>query len=212
MEQNIVMNCDNMEYMRGLSDGQFDLAICDPPYGIGKDWKKRKNNKHFKDTSYDNKKLSADYFAEVKRVAKNWMFFGWNYYTEILGSTNYLLIWDKMASNNNKVRFSKCEIACTNIKIPCNIVHIEWEGYRMGSERGTHKIHPHQKPVALYRWILREYAQKGWTIFDPNVGSGSSRIAADIEGFEFFGCEIDPLYFTMQQKRYDNFKNQLKLL
>ena len=212
MEHNIVINCDNMEYMRGLSVGHYDLAICDPPYGIGKDWKKRKNSKRFIDVSYDNVTVCADYFEEVKRVAKNWMFFGWNYYTEILGSTNYLLVWDKMASNNNIVRFSKCEIACTNIKIPCNIVHVEWEGYRMGSERGTHKIHPHQKPVSLYRWILREYAQKGWTIFDPNVGSGSSRIAADIEGFEFCGCEIDHFYFTMQQKRYDNFKNQLKLL
>ena len=145
---------------------------------------------------------NAKYFKELKRVSKNQIIFGYNYYTRYLGSTNYLIIWDKQSANNQIMRYSKCEIAYSSIKIPCNIVSIAWDGYRMGAETGQQKIHPHQKPVALYKWILKNYAKTFDLILDTHLGSGSSRIAAYDMGFDFVGCEIDNYYFDAQERRY----------
>ena len=109
------------------------------------------------------------------------------------------------------MRYSKCEIAYSSIKIPCNIVSIAWDGYRMGTETGQKKIHPHQKPVALYKWILENYAKRDDTIFDTHLGSGSSRIAAYDMGFDFIGCEIDINYFEAQEHRYKDHIAQYNL-
>lgn len=162
--ESIVYNCDCMEAMAKLPDGAFDLAIVDPPYGIGKDWMKRKNNRRvptraaYKATSYTNDVIPPQhYFDELRRVAKDRIIWGYNYYAHILGSTNYLLVWDKCCGRNDAVMYSKCEIAYTSFRVPCNIVHVPWDGYRMGEETGTKKIHPHQKPVALYDEILHIY-------------------------------------------------------
>ena len=199
-------NIDCMEYMRTLPDNHFSLVIADPPYGIGKDWKKRSGGATYIETSYDNaQRPPREYFEELMRVSQHQIIWGWNYYADILGNTNYLIVWDKMSANNPAFHYSKCEIAYTDIHIPCNIVHIEWDGYRMGKERKRKKIHPHQKPIELYTWLLQNYAKPGYTIFDPNLGSGSSRIAAHILGFDFVGCEIDPTYFRMQEERFKNF-------
>lgn len=196
-------NIDCMEYMMNCPDKFFDLAIVDPPYGIGEDWKKRNKGAVFKQTSYKNDAIpNAEYFKELKRVSKNQIIFGYNYYTRYLGSTNYLIVWDKQSANNQVMRYSKCEIAYSSIKIPCNIVSIAWDGYRMGTETGQKKIHPHQKPVALYKWILKNYAKTFDLILDTHLGSGSSRIAAYDMGFDFVGCEIDNYYFDAQEKRY----------
>lgn len=203
MATSIVHNCDCMDYMRTLPDGYFDLAICDPPYGIGADWKKRNKGAVFQQTTYTNDSIpTAEYFAELKRISKHYIIWGWNYYTDILGSTNYLIVWDKMSSDNPVFKYSKCEIACTDIRIPCNIVHVQWDGYRMDGEWGNKKIHPHQKPVKLYAWLLQNYAKEGYKIFDSHLGSGSSRIAAYKLGFDFVGCEIDKAYFDAQQQRF----------
>ena len=200
---NRAYNIDCMEYMRTLPDKHFTLAIADPPYGIGKDWKKRNKGAVFADTTYNNSsRPSAEYFAELKRISQHQIIWGWNYYADLLGNTNYLIVWDKMSANNKAFHYSKCEIAYTDIHIPCNIVHIEWDGYRMGKERGKKKIHPHQKPIELYEWLLQNYAKQGDTIFDPNLGSGSSRIAAYNLGFDFIGCEIDETYFALQEQRF----------
>ena len=120
-------NCDNIEFMKKLLDNEFDLAICDPPYGIGKDWKRRNKGAVFAETSYDNKRATKEYFDEIRRVAKHYIVFGYNYYTEFFGSTNYLIVWDKLSSDNQVFKYSKCELACTDIHIPCNIVHCEWD-------------------------------------------------------------------------------------
>lgn len=200
---NIAYNIDCIEYMHTLPDKHFTLAIADPPYGIGKDWKKRNKGAVFADTTYNNaSRPSAEYFAELKRISQHQIIWGWNYFADLLGNTNYLIVWDKMSANNKAFHYSKCEIAYTDIHIPCNIVHIEWDGYRMGRERGMKKIHPHQKPIELYEWLLQNYAKQGDTIFDPNLGSGSSRIAAYNLGFDFIGCEIDETYFALQEQRF----------
>src|ERR1700685_1785797 len=96
-----LLNIDCMEYMKGVPDKFFELAIVDPPYGIGQDWKKRTGNriKEFKETTYVNSPATKEYFDEVRRISSNYIIWGWNYYTEFLGSTNYLIIWDKMSAN-----------------------------------------------------------------------------------------------------------------
>lgn len=201
-------NVDCMELMKTLPAKHFDLAIVDPPYGIGKDWKKRNKGAVFAETTYDNSTPPhLEYFNELKRVSKHWIIWGWNYYTEMLGSTNYLIVWDKMSANNHVFHYSKCEIACTDIHIPCNIVHIVWDGYRMGKEHGHKKIHPHQKPIELYEWLLENYASPGFKILDTHLGSGSILIAADRMGFDITGCEIDPTYFEAALRRFDNYLN-----
>lgn len=212
MPESVTFNIDCMKYMATLPDATFDLAIVDPPYGIGADWKKRNKGAIFECTTYLNDSIpTTEYFAELKRVSKNQIIWGYNYYTDILGSTNYLIIWDKKSANNKAVHYSKCEIAYTTIHIPCNIVHIEWDGYRMGSEKQQKKIHPHQKPIALYEWVLQNYAKTGDRILDTHLGSGSSRIAAHKNGFDFVGCEIDPTYYKKQEIRFKNYVSQLKL-
>lgn len=192
-----------MDYMRNIPDNFFDLAIVDPPYGIGEDWKKRNNRYKFKDTSYKNSPIKdASYFDELKRISKDQIIWGYNYYTQYLGNTNYLIVWDKMSNNNNVFKYSKCEIAYVSKKIPCNLVSIPWDGYRMGHETGKRKIHPHQKPLSLYLWILKNYAKPGDKIYDSHLGSGSSRIAAYKMGFDFYATEIDKEYFNAQDKRF----------
>lgn len=198
-----VYNMDCMEYMKSIPDKFFDLAVVDPPYGIGKDWKKRNKGAKYIETSYDNKHIpSKSYFEELKRVSKNQIVWGYNYFTKFLGDTNYLIVWDKMSNNNQVFKYSKAEIAFSSKKIPMNLVSIPWDGYRMGKETGQKKIHPHQKPIALYVWIFQNYANSGDKILDTHLGSGSSRIAAYKMGFDFYATEIDKYYFEAQEKRF----------
>lgn len=202
-------NIDCMEFMAGCADDTFDLAICDPPYGIGSDWKKRNKGAVFVKTTYTNSATpTKEYFDELKRISRNQIIFGYNYYTDFLGPTNYLIVWDKNSANNKVFHYSKCEIAYTSLHIPCNIVRITWDGYRMEGEWKQKKIHPHQKPVKLYEWLLDNYAQQGYRIFDSHLGSGSSRIAAAKLGFDFEGCEIDPVYYELQEKRFEKFQQK----
>ena len=202
-----------MVAMARMKDKQYSLALVDPPYGIGQDWKKRNNNKdRFSPTSYRNEKIpTCGYFKELMRVSTNQIIWGYNYFTRHLGPTNYLIIWDKQSSNNDVVKYSKCEVAYTSIKIPANLVSVPWDGYRMGKETGTRKIHPHQKPIELYAWLLKNYAKPGDKILDTHLGSGSSAIAAYEMGFDFTGYEIDAEYFQAAKGRLDRHMKQERL-
>lgn len=212
MSSSIVYKGDNLEIMKGFSDVQFDIAIVDPPYGIGEDWKKRNKGQSYKNTSYKNKGIpTQQYFNELKRVSKNQIIWGYNYFTEHLGPTNYLIFWDKQSNNNDVFKYSKGEIAYTTFKVPCNLVSIPWDGYRMGEETGQAKIHPHQKPIKLYRWIYSNYANVGDKILDTHLGSGSNRIAAFEFGCDFVGIEKDETHFNNQEQRFTNYKNKLKV-
>ena len=202
-------NMDCMEGMKNFPDKYFDLAIVDPPYGIGEDWKKRNGRNNYAETTYKNSKIPDEiYFRELERVSKNQIIWGYNYYTDILGPTNHLIIWDKQSSNNQVFKYSKAEIAYTSYRIPCNLVSIPWDGYRMGSETGIKKIHPHQKPIALYKWILENYAEKAFKILDTHVGSASSLIACHDMGFQYVGFEIDMTYYELAKKRLEKAKAQ----
>jgi site-specific DNA-methyltransferase (adenine-specific) len=202
--------------MSRYPDKSFDLAITDPPYGIGEEWKKRRWNfsrgRRFTETSYKNDKIpSKEYFDELFRVSKEQIIFGYNYFTEFLGSTNYLIIWDKLGSNNCSICYSKAEIAYTSIHIPVFVFHVPWDGHRRGKETGLARIHPHQKPLELYLQILRKYAESGWSVLDTHMGSGSSVIACHKLGLDVTACDIDPHYFKSAKKRVDSETGNLEL-
>lgn len=212
IEWNSFICGDCMDYLPEFPDKYFDLAIVDPPYGIGEDWKKRNGRKKYKETQYKNNRIpEKKYFEELFRISKNQIIWGYNYYTEFLGSTNYLIIWDKQSNNNQVFHYSKAEIAYTNIHIPCNLVSIPWDGYRMGHETGNKKIHPHQKPIELYEWILKNYAKQGDKILDTHTGSASSLIACHKNGFDYIGFEKDPYYYDLARKRLADCKAQITL-
>lgn len=205
-------NLDCTEGMKQFPDNYFDLAIVDPPYGIGEDWKKRNKGNVFTETSYKNENISGnEYFEELKRISKNQIICGYNYYTDILGPTNYLIIWDKGCGDNQVIKYSKCEIAYTSIRMPCNIARVLWDGYRMEKGNKIKKIHPHQKPVALYVWLLQKYAKKGDKILDTHVGSASSLIACHKMGFDYVGFELDKLYYDHSVKRLKEELSQVNM-
>jgi site-specific DNA-methyltransferase (adenine-specific) len=212
LELNKLYNMDCMEGMKEFPDKYFELAIVDPPYGIGQDWKKRNNCNKFIETSYKNDSIPDEkYFNELKRVSKDQIIWGYNYYVDYIGSTNYLIVWDKVSNNNQVFHYSKAEIAYTTKRIPCNLVSIPWDGYRMGKETGTKKIHPHQKPIELYLWILQNYAKQGDKILDTHAGSCSSLIACYNYKFDFIGFEIDKDYYESAQKRMNAVMAQVSL-
>jgi site-specific DNA-methyltransferase (adenine-specific) len=201
-----ITNEDNMNLMARYPDKHFDLAIVDPPYGIGEEWKKRNwkksRGKMFHETSYKNESIpDKAYFGELFRVSRYQIIWGYNYFTDILGPTNYLIIWDKVSSNNDIVLYSGAEIAYTSIHRPVRVISCQWDGYKMGKETGTKKIHPHQKPIDLYKKILWKYAKPGWTILDTHLGSGSIAIACHDLGFDLTACELDTDYYTAAMER-----------
>lgn len=223
-----VYNVDCMEYMRTLPNKAFDLAIVDPPYGINigtaaggarlckiggaNPFGGKKNQsgrslclspKTYKAFD-DSHTPDADYFEQLKRVAKRMIIWGGNYFLDFLGATECLIVWDKRRRGLN---FADCEIAWTNIKQPCRIYEFKWNGMLQENMKDKEeRIHPTQKPVALYKWLLSKYAKAGDKILDTHVGSGSIRIACDEMGFEFVGCEIDKVYWELQEKRYSEWK------
>jgi site-specific DNA-methyltransferase (adenine-specific) len=211
LELNQFYNMDCMDGMKEFPDKYFELAIVDPPYGIGQDWKKRNNNQdRYIDTSYKNEIIPGKkYFDELKRVSVDQIIWGYNYFTGYLGPTNYLIFWDKITNGSF---YSEGELAYSSKKVPLKIFRCPWDGYRMGHETGNKKIHPHQKPIELYRMILMAYAGYGDKILDTHVGSGSSLIACHQIGHQYVGFEIDKTYYDKATKRLEDEKRQMFLI
>ena len=206
-----------MEYLKTCADKQFDLAIVDPPYGIGESGKKNKSRSVLTKTKdyhpifgEDREPPSVEYFKELKRVSKNQIIWGANHFIDLIPfRSSCWLVWDK---DNGKNDFADCELAYTSFNSAVRKFTFKWQG--MLQENMKHKetrIHPHQKPVALYKWIFSHYAKAGDTILDTHLGSGSSRIAAYDMGFDFVGTEIDPDYFQAQEVRFNEHRQQLSL-
>lgn len=201
-----LMDC--MEGMKQYPDKHFDLAIVDPPYGIGMakgievgDWKR----KIHKTKDWDEAIPPAEYFNELFRVSKNQVIWGGNYFIEHLRNTRCFIFWDKKNGTNF---MSDGELAWTSFHSSVRrFVYNHIQEYNSGIDR----IHPTQKPVALYKWLLKNYAKEGDKILDTHLGSGSSRIAAYDMGFDFTGYEIDKDYFEAQEKRFRQFTSQTKL-
>ena len=193
-----LLNIDCMEYMAGLEDNAFDLAIVDPPYGLGIS-SNPVRQKHTK-KQWDAKIPSGHYFSELMRVSQNQIVWGGNYFLEYLGATQGFLIWDKVQPHDFSL--AMCEMAWSSIQKPAKI----WK-MSVLAEQG--KIHPTQKPVRLYDWLLQNYAKPEMRILDTHLGSGSSAIAAHYFGCDFVGCEIDKDYFDSAQKRIDKETRQI---
>lgn len=185
-----VHNCDCVTFMKTLPNDYFDLACADPNYGIGIAANPVRQKHEKKD--WDNKTTDKEFFDELFRVSKNQIIWGGNYFG--LPPNKHFLIWDKMQPFDFSL--AMCEYAWSSFDSPAKMFrqHV--------ASNGEKKIHPTQKSVALYAWIFKNYVKEGETIFDPMVGSGSSRIAAYKLGFDYVGCEIDKDYFDAQEKRF----------
>lgn len=203
----LVTNEDCMQLMSRYGDKHFDLAIVDPPYGIGENWKKDRYSKFYTHTtSYKNNGIpDAEYFRELFRVSKHQIVWGGNYYTDFLPARNGWIVWDKCRKFENS-HMAEGELAWHSLNIPLRIITNKWNGFLRSEPR--HGKHPHEKPVGLYKWQLMNYAQAGWKILDTHLGSGSHRIAAHDLGFDFVASERDPTYFADQEKRFQQHVNQ----
>jgi len=203
--KSIVHLQDNMEGMKAFPDNHFELAIVDPPYGIGinESIGRRKGEKHsgHKKTYWDNLIPPPEYFIELKRVSKNQIIWGGNYMTDYLKPSPCWLFWDKGFSED--VTFAQFEMAWTSFNSSAK----KYDKH----PNQLNRIHPTQKPVKLYEWLLMRYANEGDKILDTHLGSGSSRIAAYKLGFDFTAYEIDEDYYRDQEKRFNQFKAQLTL-
>lgn len=202
--KSITYNCDCFEYMKSLPDKFFDLCLCDSPY-VDLD----ENTGSIRVTGNKQASLalggkpSDEVFQEIFRVSKHQIIWGANNFGYPFQG---FVVWEK-TNIPDDFTMSRCEIASLDkglsrvskmVRMPSSIT----------SEK---RIHQTQKPVELYGWLLNRYAKEGWTIFDPFLGSGSSRIACDKLGFDFAGCEIDKTFFDLQEKRWNEYKSQLSL-
>lgn len=214
-----VYNIDCKEYMKTIPDKYFDLVVVDPPYGINAPNMKMGGHGGYESTATKVKKgrlnqgagklknralqmlpvewdyatPDKEYFDELFRISKNQIIWGSNYFD--LPPTRGIVCWDKMQPWEN---FSQVELAWTSFDCPAKIVRIS----TTGGANSEKKIHPTQKPVSLYGWILKTFAKTGDKILDTHLGSGSSRISAYNMGFDFYACEIDKNYFDEQEERF----------
>jgi site-specific DNA-methyltransferase (adenine-specific) len=206
-------NKDNIEFMKTKPDNYYDLAIVDPPYGIGVTKNKRLVNGSKKE--WDNEIPPKEYFVELQRVSKNQIIWGGNYFIEHLQNTRCFINWDKL---NHSDTYADCEMAWTSFDRNAKIFKYMWDGNRYGFKgniqgvgKPTIRIHPTQKPIDLYRWLLENYAEKGNKIIDTHGGSFTNAIACDMEGFDLDIIEIDKTYFDNGVKAYNEYKKQLTL-
>jgi site-specific DNA-methyltransferase (adenine-specific) len=202
-----LLNIDCMEYMKTLPDKAFDLAIVDPPYGIGINVSigRRKGDakSNYKKFAGEDKNIpSEDYFLRLDRVSKNQIIWGGNYMTEFLYPSPCWILWDKGFSED--VTFAQYEMAWSSFKSSA-------KKYDFNAAANKDRIHPTQKPVKLYEWLLRNYAKPGQRILDTHLGSGSSAIAAHYFGCDFVGCEIDTDYFNAAKERFDRETRQVAM-
>lgn len=217
---------DCMDILPGIASKSFDLAIVDPPYYSGPERRQFYGSKvSTRGVARHNYPVSekwlvptAEYFDELRRVAKYYIVWGCNYFDYIFDHGR--IVWDKC---NYKSSFSDCEIAATNLIESVRIFPFMWNGMLQGKSisegrvmqgnkaLNEKRIHPTQKPVALYAWLLQTFAKKGWTVLDTHLGSGSSAIACYELGHPMLGIEINHNYYGGAEKRLIEYQRQLKL-
>ena len=201
-----ITNEDNMLLMARYPDNYFDLAIVDPPYGIGAEnhaGKKENGWKQWEKKNWDNQIPNKKYFEELFRVSKNQIVWGGNYMTEFLKPSMGWVIWDK---GQRDFSLADGEMAWTSFNKAMRI----WE-YARAKTISNNKIHPTQKPIDLYKWILDKYAKQGDKILDTHLGSGSIAIACHDYVFDLTACELDKEYYDKAMQRINNHVSQQKL-
>jgi site-specific DNA-methyltransferase (adenine-specific) len=218
---------DCVELMKAYPDNHFDLAVVDVPYGLDEaNGKNNSRNKGFGKGNLKSKKITfskdygiknwdknppnEDYFKELFRVSKNQIVWGANHFISRLPyDSSCWLVWDKDNGNSD---FADAELAWTSFKKAVRLYKYRWNGLLQQDMKNKEiRIHPTQKPVGLYDWIFNRFATEGMKILDTHLGSGSSRISADKAKLDFTGMEIDKEYFDLSEKRYQNYKSQLRL-
>lgn len=201
----IVYNCDCFEYMKTLPDKCYDLCLCDSPYVALEE-----NTGTIRTTGNQQSSLalggkpSDEVFQEIFRVSKHQIIWGANNFGYPFQG---FVVWEK-TNIPDDFTMSRCEIASLDKGLSRVSKMVRMSSAARGNDK---RIHPTEKPIELYGWLLQKYAKEGWTIFDPFLGSGSSRIACDMLGFDFVGCEIDKTFYDLQEKRWSEHKQQLKL-
>ena len=210
-----LLNCDCMEYMATVPDKYFDLAIVDPPYGIGVNVsmgrrKGQEKSGYHKFAGGDIAPPEKAYFIELQRISKNQIIWGANHFiSKIPFDSSCWLVWDK---DNGDSDYSDCELAWCSFSSPVRKFKYRWAGMLQENMKNKElRIHPTQKPVALYNWLLTNCAKKGQRILDTHLGSGSSAIAAHYFGVDFVGCELDKDYFEAAKARFDMATKQLAM-
>ena len=215
-----VINGDCMDVMARYADKHFDLAVVDPPYGIGigrsvggvsrsvvvgrGSLSRPKIYRGFDDSQIP----GVEYFKALFRVSANQIIWGGNYFVCHLFNTPCFLVWDK----NNSGNFADAELAWTSFKTATRIFKYRWNGMlQQNMKNKEERIHPTHKPIALYDWIFKNYAERGMRVLDTHGGSMSSVIAADKAGLEMVCCELDKEYFDKAVDRFRKYKSQMKL-
>jgi site-specific DNA-methyltransferase (adenine-specific) len=219
-----LIHCDCMSYLAWCDDKSFDLAVVDVPYGIDESSNDklsrskgfgRLQNVVISSTDYvkkdwDKKAPPIEYFKELFRVSKNQIIWGANHFiSKIPFDSSCWIVWDKVNYGND---FANCELAWTSFKTAVRMLKFQWNGLLQGDMKHKQKrIHPTEKPIALYTWIFQKYAKPGDRILDTHGGSFSSAIAAHYAGLEFVGMEKDKEYYDAAVKRFNQATRQMKL-
>jgi len=212
-----IYNEDCLQALKAMADKQFDLAIVDPPYGIGMDGtigigigkeKGFTRKKEYTKKNWDKEVPSQEYFDELFRVSKNQIVWGANYFTKQLPVIKNYIFWHKKGQSVDD-KFNDGEMAFASLG-RTRMVDIWWNGVGVINS-GENKIHPTQKPVKLYKWLLENYAKKDWKILDTHLGSGSIAIACWDMGYDLTAYEVDKEYFDNACKRLETHKAQLTL-
>lgn len=212
-----IRNCDCMDLMREYPDNHFELAIVDPPYGIGasrgtvaniksKKWRHAEDSRDYKPKKWDSSIPKGDYFTELKRVSVNQIIWGGNYFIQYLEPTKGVIVWDKL---NGDSMFGDGEFAWSSFNKKLRIFKYLMNGFQ--NQTGESRIHPTQKPIALYKWLLQNYAKEGDKILDTHMGSGSIAIACHYMRYNLTACELDPDYYQAACERIKRETAQLDI-
>jgi len=219
----MITNEDNMELMARYEDNYFDLAIVDPPYGInfdgnttvkGKSGKAKtfSNKQHHTKKGWDNERPLPEYFEELKRVSKNQIIWGGNYFADLLPAKKGWIYWDKKITNANNTNYSDGELAYTSFDCILRKYTYDWIGFGyLNNPQKQKKIHPTEKPIQLYEWLLMNYAKENDKILDTHLGSGSIAIACHNLGYDLTACELDKEYYDAAIKRINEHKQQIRM-
>jgi site-specific DNA-methyltransferase (adenine-specific) len=214
LELNKLYNMDCMDLMKEFPDKYFELAIVDPPYGINMDGGKIGGDnlgtaQNYIQKNWDASAPQQQYFEELRRVSKNQIIWGANHFiSKVPFDSSCWIVWDK----DNTGNFADCELAWTSFKTAVRIFRYRWNGMLQENMKNKEvRIHPTQKPIALYEWLLTKYAVKGDKILDTHVGSASSLIACHNLGFDYVGFELDKDYYSMANERLNAAKAQVSI-